>query len=158
MASAARFAQGLIGLAALGAGGAAPAQDPVAGALLGAGAGAILGHAVGGPDAAVAGGIFGAVTGAAIASSARPYPVDYRTYGPPPDYYPRPPRRPVYIVPPAVVFVPSLGYGYWRHGVDSWGHPFRTWIPAPPPHRHYAPPPRRYHPGYGDGHYHGRRW
>jgi hypothetical protein len=158
-----KLARASFALAALGLSGAASAHDSVAGALLGAGAGAIIGNSVGGPDAAVAGGIIGAVTGAAVASSyGRPgVAVHYQGgygYAPPPVYYPRPPRAPVFIVPPpAVVFVPRLGHGYWHHGFDAWGHPLRTWVPAPPP-RYYAPAPRIYPRGYGYGHHGGPRW
>ncbi|HZF79998.1 MAG TPA: hypothetical protein VEZ89_09415, partial [Rubrivivax sp.] len=59
--------------------------------------------------------------------------------------------------PPAIVFVPSRGHGYWHHGYDAWGYPVRTWVPAPPPRRHYAPP-RQHYRGYGHGHHHGPRW
>lgn len=148
------LARSLIGLAALGLGGTALARDndSVAGALLGAGAGAIIGHSVGGPDAAVAGGIIGALTGAAVASHRPPaVAVHYGGgYGyAPPVYYPSRPRGPVFVVPPpAVVFVPNRGHGYWRHGFDAWGRPLRTWIPVAPP-RYYAPPvyPRHYYRG-----------
>jgi hypothetical protein len=156
------LARGLIGLAALGLGGTASANDSVAGAILGAGAGAIIGHTVGGPDAAVAGGLIGAMTGAAVASSHFRPGVSVHSAGgygyPPPAYYPRPSRGPVYVVPPpAIVVVPGRAHGYWHHGYDAWGHPLRTWVPAPPPRRYYAPP-RPHHHGHGHGHHHRPRW
>jgi len=150
-----KVAGGLIALAALGFGGSAMAHDQVAGALLGAGAGAIVGHAIGGPDAAVAGGLIGAVTGAAV-SSHHPPPLSVHYAGgygyAPPAYYPGWPRAPVYVVPPPpIIFVPSRGHGFWQHGVDAWGRPFQTWVPVPPPRRYdYAPRPWHSYPSpYG---------
>ncbi len=149
-------ARGLIGLIPLGAVGTAAAGDQVAATIFGAGAGAIIGHTVGGPDVAVVGGIIGAAAGAAIAA---PRVVHYRGphpgYGPP--VYHRPPRGPVYVVPPpVVVFVLSRGHGYWHDAYDAWGRPIRTWVPAPGYRRHYAPPPRpHYHRHYPR---HNPRW
>lgn len=156
VASSRNFAGALIGMAALAAGTGAQAQDSVAGAIFGAGTGAIIGHVLGGPDAAVAGGLVGAVTGAALASAGNRSAVQVHYDGgyggryAPPRYDPRHSRGPVYVMPPpAVVFVPNRGHGYWHHGVDAWGRPLRSWIPAPAPHRYYSPPPRR-HYGYRD--------
>ena len=148
------LARGLIGLAAIGAGAAASANDAVGGALLGAGAGAIIGHAIGGPDAAAVGGVVGAVAGAATASGHAGVSVHYSpgyAYVPAPVYRPLPP--PVYVVPqplaPLVIYVPNRGYGYWHHGHDAWGRPHRHWVPAAPPRFHPAPvvSPYHYHRG-----------
>ena len=151
------LARGLIGLASLGVAGAAAAGDQGVAAVLGAGAGAIIGHSIGGPDAAVVGGIIGAAAGATVGASHRKihYRGGHHGYAPP-AYYPAPPRGPVYVMPPpAIVFVPSHGHGYWHHGFDDWGRPIRSWVPAPGHRRHYAPP-RPYHHPYGPGY--GHRW
>ena len=159
------LARMLIGSAALVAGSSAGAQDSLAGAIFGAGAGAIIGHSVGGPDAAVAGGIIGALTGAAIASHQVPgVAVHYRGgHGyPPPAVYPRRPRAPVVVLPPpGIVFIPGRGHGYWHHGVDGWGRPYQSWVPAAPPRGYYyapAPYPRHHHPGYRYGGRPDHRW
>ena len=55
----------------LAASGTARAADPVGSAILGAGAGALLGHALGGRDGALIGGALGAVAGATAASAQR---------------------------------------------------------------------------------------
>jgi hypothetical protein len=79
-------------------------------------------------------------------------------YGPPPVYYPVPPRRSIYVTPPPrVVYVPSRGHGFWHHGVDAWGRPLRSWVPAPRPRGYYAPPPHR-HYNHHPGHRHRPRW
>ena len=100
----------LTSLLALGSPG-ANASDDLAGALIGAGAGAILGHAVNGGDGAIVGGFLGAILGAAVADDddhrdhrarARPVPV----YAPPVVRYDAPPR-------PWVGPVPV--YPDWRH-------------------------------------------
>lgn len=87
----------------------ATADDEVAGALLGAGAGAVIGHILGGNDAALFGGVLGAMVGAAAADDhddhrhgirppSRPAPL------PPPPAWREPPRaRPL---PPPVVVQP----------------------------------------------------
>ena len=158
----------LVCVATLGITGTAVAGDPVVGAVFGAGAGAIIGHSVGGPDAAILGGIIGAMTGAAISGSQGPRrimvhngrgygygpppviyappPVIYAPppvqYAPPPVYYPAPMRGPVYSAPaPTIIFLPGRGHGYWHHQVDSWGRPLQTWVPAPRPRNYYPPAP-----------------
>lgn len=87
----------LAGLIAVGSS-AAMASDQLAGALIGAGAGAVVGNAVGGRDAAVAGGFIGAILGAAVADHDHhrtivSQPHRHRAYVPPPahrHYAPRP--------------------------------------------------------------------
>lgn len=114
------------------AAGNASASDEVFGALLGGATGAVIGHAVGGRDAAVAGGAFGAIVGAAAASDDRYYGDYYgprRVYGPPPPVYYGPPRvvyedyRPVYGPPPVVIQYAPARYGYygaWGYHRDRW--------------------------------------
>ena len=113
---------------------AAVASDELAGALIGAGAGAVIGNAIDRHDGAVVGGILGAMLGAAIADDddgapRRGYRPDhlYRpAYGPPPVvFYFRPPVR----YPPAFIHDghahPPGQYKHWqahddRRG-DGWG-------------------------------------
>ncbi len=155
------WARGLIGLAGLGMAGSALASDAVAGAIFGAGAGAIIGHAIGGPEAAAAGGVIGAVTGAAATSHGRGPGVAVHfspgyVYGPPRIYH----RPPVYVAPPPVMYLPHGGHGFWHHGVDAWGRPFRTWVPAHPPRfrpDHAIPPYHHHHRGHRHDHRHGPR-
>ncbi len=89
-------------------------DDPVLGALVGAGIGAVIGHGVNGHDGAVVGSALGAVAGAAIAASAdghydsgyyqaTPYYGAPAYYEPTPAYYAPPvatlyDTRPVYRV------------------------------------------------------------
>ncbi len=144
-------ARALVATAALSATGVALAGGGSAvGAVFGAGAGAVIGQSVGGHDGAVIGGIIGAVTGAAIGSAqdrhGRGVAVHYGygpIYAPPPRHRYRPP--PVYIAPPPVVYGPPPGY--WQHGVDAWGRPIRTWVPAAPVYYPY-PRERRWHGRY----------
>lgn len=88
-------------------------DDPVLGAVLGAGVGAAIGHGANGRDGAVVGGALGAVAGAAIAANSRgyydsgyyeasPYPSASTVYyGPTPQYYGAPAVlydvQPVYV-------------------------------------------------------------
>ncbi|HYP68740.1 MAG TPA: glycine zipper 2TM domain-containing protein [Thiobacillaceae bacterium] len=118
------------------AAGNASASDEAFGALLGGATGAVIGHAIGGRDAAVAGGAFGAIVGAAAASEQDRYYDDYygprRVYGPPPPVYYGPPRvvyqefRPVYGPPPVIIDYAPARYGYygyhggWRHNDGRW--------------------------------------
>ena len=164
----------LVCLATLGVAGTAVAGDQVAGAVFGAGAGAIIGHSVGGPDGAIVGGIIGAMTGAAVTGAHGPRgvavqygrgygyapprvvyappPVVYApppvVYAPPPvRYYPAPVRGPVYVAPPpAIIFLPGRGHGYWHHHTDAWGRPLQSWVSAPPPRGYYPPGPRGHEP------------
>lgn len=89
----------------------AMANDAVLGALLGGGAGAVVGRSIGGRNSTVIGGALGAAAGAAIGSNYRnpraeyypPSPVYYGppVYSSPQVYYTRPVRiqqRPVYYV------------------------------------------------------------
>jgi hypothetical protein len=87
-------------------------NDELAGALIGAGAGAIIGDSVNHRDGAIVGGFLGAVLGAAIADNdddRRPYARHY--------------SRPYYGQPPVVVYPaprfryapPSYGWGHDRH-------------------------------------------
>lgn len=123
------------------------------------------GTVAGGSTAVAQESLAGAETGAAVASYRSPaLSVHYRGgHGyPPPVVYPRPQRAPVYVVPPpAIVFLPDRGHGYWHHGVDPWGRPLRTWVPAARPRDYYAPaprPPHHHHRGYRDGWRHDYRW
>src|SRR5690606_35847606 len=79
---------GLVCTTALALSTPAVAGDPAFGAVIGAGAGAIIGHTVGGPDAAVVGGVIGAVAGAAVGHAQRhaTVSVHYRPF--PPTYAP----------------------------------------------------------------------
>lgn len=93
----------------------AMASDELAGAVIGAGAGAVIGNAIDRHDGAVVGGILGAVLGLAIADDeddhgrrvvyAPPRPV----YGPAPLVVYEAPRvryvqQPVYVAPPRPVY------------------------------------------------------
>jgi hypothetical protein len=120
-------------------GSAASAADQLAGALIGAGAGAVIGNAIDHRDGAVVGGIFGAILGAAISDDNRrtvtvrhvhqPLPVhrDHARvyYAPPPAVYYAPPRV-VYHAPPQVRYVAPPVYvkvrpapPHWRHDRDD---------------------------------------
>jgi hypothetical protein len=111
----------------------AMASDDVAGMLLGAGTGAIIGNAVNGSDGAVVGGFLGALIGVAAADGnahravivrPRPQPV----YGPPGVRY---------YVPPRPGMGPHPVYTDWRRGRhmdfdaprhDDWrGHDRNGW-------------------------------
>lgn len=105
----------------LAASGMARAADPIGSAILGAGAGALLGQALGGRDGALIGGALGAVAGAAAASAQR---TSHRAYG-----Y----GDPTYGYPPgAVQVLPPVGHG----------------LPVPG-YRGVAPAPGAYYPGSG---------
>ena len=115
--------------------GAALADDAVLGALIGGGAGAVVGHSVGGRDATIIGGAIGAAAGAAIGSQRGASRVEYvapPVYYAAPAYPPRvyyPPQavyyaRPVPVAPPPVYYV-ERGYArdpHWRHHHRDWGH------------------------------------
>lgn len=103
------------------------ANDPLLGAVIGAGIGAAIGHGVQGRDGAVVGGAIGAIAGASIAASSSPY-YDTGYYGAPaasaPVYYD---STPVYYQPTPVFYprawinyVPRVGYAhyYGPHYVD----------------------------------------
>ena len=106
--------------------GAALADDAVLGALIGGGAGAVVGHSVGGRDATIIGGAIGAAAGAAIGSQRGAGRVEYvappvyyaapaypqRVYYPPQTVYY---ARPVHIAPAPVYYV-ERGYGRAHHG------------------------------------------
>jgi len=122
-------------------GSAASASDQFAGALIGAGAGAVIGNAIDHRDGAVVGGLFGAILGAAISDDDRrtvsvrhvhrPVPVhrgyERAYYAPPPVvYYAPPPVR--YVAPPVYVKVRPAP-PYWRHDRDDrrdqhWGRDY----------------------------------
>ncbi len=89
----------LSGFASLGT--PALASDELAGALIGAGTGALIGNSIDRHEGAVIGGIFGAILGAAIADD------DHRYHGP--SASPRHPRH--YYGPPPVVYqAPRVRY------------------------------------------------
>jgi len=123
----------------LAASGMARAADPVGSAILGAGAGALLGHALGGRDGALIGGALGAVAGATAASAQR---ASHRAYGYGDPTHGYPPgvtqSLPPVVVSPGVAYpvpaypVPPVGYGQ-----------------PVPGYRGVAPVPGAYHPGYG---------
>ncbi|MGE0313937.1 MAG: hypothetical protein AB7P21_20190 [Lautropia sp.] len=116
------------------------AANPVAGAVVGAGAGALVGQALGGRDAAIVGSAIGAIAGAGIAQASQGRgammivapAVPVRVHDRGPGYivgpYPPPPRH---------------RDGYWQRFQDNWGAPYWVWrdvrpvIAAPPV---YAPP------------------
>lgn len=81
------------------------ADDTVLGALIGGGAGAVVGHSIGGRDAAVIGGALGAAAGAAIASNNGGTRVVHSR----PVYY-APPPPPAYYAPPPVVYPQQVYY------------------------------------------------
>ena len=117
------------------------ANDPLLGAVLGAGIGAAIGHGVHGRDGAVVGGAIGAIAGASIAASSSPY-YDTGYYGAPAVYAPAPvyyDSAPVYYQPAPVFYprawtnyVPRVGYAhyYGPHHVDHgrrYDHAQRGW-------------------------------
>ncbi len=111
----------------------AMASDELAGALIGAGTGAVLGHAVGGHDAAVVGGFLGAILGAAAVDNddRDGYRRPYRTgYGQPPVAVYETPRfrygpPPVFVAPrPA----PYAWHHEWQERRDArWDHDRDGW-------------------------------
>ncbi len=110
------------------------ANDPLLGAVLGAGIGAAIGHGVEGRNGAVVGGAIGAIAGASIAASSSPY-YDPSYYGAPAAYAPAPvyyESAPVYYQPTPVYYprawisyVPRVGYArsYGPHYVEH-GRPY----------------------------------
>lgn len=128
--------------------GAAIADDAVWGALLGGGAGAVVGRQIGGRDGTIIGGALGAAAGAAIGSErghgrvqyvAPPVSAVYYTappayYAASPAYYPQPPvyyTRPVRVERGPIYYVPG---GYERdyrrhhdHREGNWNHRGRDW-------------------------------
>ena len=117
----------------------AHANDPLLGAVLGAGVGAAIGHGVQGRDGAIVGGAIGAIAGASIAANSSSY-YDNGYYGAPPAYAPAPVyygSAPVYYQPtpvfyprprinyvPRVVYAHSYGPHYVNHGrSNDRGHP-----------------------------------
>jgi hypothetical protein len=110
------------------------ASDELAGALIGAGAGAIIGNSIDRHDGAVVGGILGAVLGAAIADD-HDRRVVHAYPGPYPHPYPGPHARPFRGPPPVVVYEAPHRY-------------------MPPPHVQSRPMPygwRHDHDDYRDG-------
>ena len=117
------------------------ANDPLLGAVVGAGIGAAIGHGVQGRDGAVVGGAIGAIAGASIAASSSSY-YDNGYYGAPPVYAPAPVyygSAPVYYQPTPVVYPrawvnygPRVGYAHYYgpryvdHG-RSYDHGRRDW-------------------------------
>jgi hypothetical protein len=100
----------------------ATASDELGGALLGAGAGAVVGHVIGGRDAAIVGGFLGAVIGAAAADDDddrvvvrhphRGWPVHHGVL-----VYEAPrPRH----APPPVWVAPRRGHEYRDHDRHGW--------------------------------------
>jgi hypothetical protein len=110
------------GFAALASPVASASDDELAGLLVGAGAGAVIGHAIGGHDAAVVGGFLGAAIGVAAADDDDRD--GYRRYHPRPDvrYRPAPPR---YYAPPYYGKVRIIAPG-WRHDRGDWHHHGRS--------------------------------
>ena len=117
------------------------ANDPLLGAVLGAGIGAAIGHGVHGRDGAVVGGAIGAIAGASIAANSSPY-YDTGYYGAPAEYAPAPvyyDSAPVYYQPAPVFYprawtnyAPRVGYAhsYGPHYVDHrrpYDHAQRDW-------------------------------
>lgn len=121
------------GLTALG-NHAATASDELGGALLGAGAGAVVGHVIGGRDAAIVGGFLGAMIGAAAADDdddrvvgrphhrGRPGQYGVQVYEAP---RPRHAPQPVWVAPRRgadfrVIDRPGWDDGYGRRDDSRW--------------------------------------
>lgn len=103
----------LSGITALG--NVAVADDQLAGALIGAGAGAIIGDSIDSRDGAIVGGFLGAMLGAAIADDDDRRVVHrhhYRPYYGPPAYVRLPPPR-VYYAPPSHYYGKPMPH--WKH-------------------------------------------
>lgn len=111
----------LASLIVLGSPSAMASDDELAGLLLGAGAGAIVGHAVSGGDGAVVGGFLGAILGAAIADD------DDR------GYVARPVYRPVHAPPAVHYYRPAKVWVAPRHAPPAW-HQDRDWRRDGPGH------------------------
>ena len=117
------------------------ANDPLLGAVVGAGIGAAIGHGVQGRDGALVGGAIGAIAGASIAANSSSY-YDSGYYGASPLYAPAPVyygSAPVYYQPAPVVYPrawvsygPRVGYTryygprYVDHG-RSYDRDHRDW-------------------------------
>jgi hypothetical protein len=123
----------LVSIGLLGAN-VALANDAVVGAVLGGGAGALIGNSVNGHNGAVVGAALGAAAGAAIAANGPYYGTSAQVYyGPPqPVYYARPAYygapvyypAPVYYARPVVApvyYVGGHGHGDW-HRHDNGHH------------------------------------
>ena len=99
-------------------GNAATASDELAGAVIGAGAGALVGHSIDRYDGAAVGGILGAVLGVVIADDDddRPRVVHH--------YYPRPVYGPPVVVyqKPHVRHLPPPVYVDYRRPHPQWQH------------------------------------
>ncbi|MEW5770576.1 MAG: YMGG-like glycine zipper-containing protein [Pseudomonadota bacterium] len=102
---------------------AATASDELAGAVIGAGAGAVIGHAIDRQDGAAVGGILGAMLGLAIANDdderrvvhAPPRPV----YGPAPVVV-HEPTRVRYVRQTVYVAPPRPPYGWHQARFERW--------------------------------------
>ena len=121
-------------------------DDPLLGAIIGAGVGAAIGHNVHGRDGAAVGGAIGAIAGASIAASSSSYYEDgyYAApapvyapgavyYGVAPAYYP---AAPVYYARPR--FAPRVDYAHYygpRHFDHD--HGYRDWHGNDGRHGHY---------------------
>ena len=128
----------------LAASGMARAADPVGSAILGAGAGALLGHALGGRDGALIGGALGAVAGATAASAQR---ASHRAYGYGDPTHGYPPGV-TQSLPPVVVS-PGVAYPAPAYPVPAYPVPPVGYGQPMPGYRGVAPVPGAYHPGYG---------
>ena len=102
---------------------AARADDALLGALLGGGAGVLIGHSIAGRNGSVIGGALGAAAGVAIATDhSRPrvaYVAPAPVYTPQPVYVAAPPAY--YYGPPPVV-VQTVPVGYYEHDRRHWAH------------------------------------
>ena len=127
----------------LAASGTARAADPVGSAILGAGAGALLGHALGGRDGALIGGALGAVAGATAASAQR---ASHRAYGYGDPGHGYPPGV-THSLPPVVVS-PGVAYPVPAYPVPAYPVPPVGYGQPVPGYRGVAPVPGAYRPGY----------
>jgi hypothetical protein len=128
----AAVAAATVGTAALSS--PAYAQDnPLLGAVVGAGIGAAIGHNVHGRDGAAVGGVIGAIAGASIAANSTYYDSGYyaapaTVYAPAPVYYGAAPATvyapaPVYYPRPRFDYVHYYGARYVDHGrFNDHGH------------------------------------
>ena len=124
----------------------ASANDPILGALVGAGIGAAIGHNVHGRDGAWVGGALGAVAGASIAANANGY-YDRGYYGPQAVYSSSSPAyygaSAAYYEPAPIYYAPAPVY---------YGPPARFYRPRPV----YVQSYQRSYPAYGRGYERGR--
>ena len=117
-----KFAIALMSVGLLSAN-AARADDALLGALLGGGAGVLIGHSIAGRNGSVIGGALGAAAGVAIATDHHQARV---AYVPPPVYAPQPVyvATPAYYAPPPVVVetvpVRYEEHRHWDH--ERWEH------------------------------------